>query len=91
MRFAARLSAGLGKADVSFVQAQDQVLDALGFSPIHLSSTVDEVLSLMKRDKKVCNGVLRFVLPQNCGAWEVFELPDATVQEYVRAWLTSGA
>lgn len=89
MRFAARLSAGLGKAELSFITLQDQLLDVLDLTSIHLDATVEELLSLMKRDKKVRNGVLRFVLPQNCGAWEVFEVSDDTLSEYLCAWLAS--
>ncbi len=43
----------------------------------------------MKGDKKVRSGKLRFVLPRACGEWEVCELEDEFVLEYLQAWQRS--
>ena len=43
----------------------------------------------MKVDKKVRHGVLRFVLPFDYGVWEVQDLSDELVDQYLQAWLAS--
>ena len=87
MRFAARLSAGLGCCDLDFVTAQDELLDALDLPLISLDASVADVMDSMKRDKKVRHGILRFVVPRGFGKWEVRELADEAVAPYVQAWL----
>ncbi len=87
MRFAARLAAGLNKADLDFVLHQDKLLSALHLSQISLDATTDELLSIMSHDKKVRQGKLRFVLPCSYGSWEVTEVADEVVYQYISAWL----
>lgn len=89
MRFAARLAVGLGLADIEFMYAQDELLDELGLPPISLDASAQDVLALMKHDKKSRHGVVRFVLPHDFGSWEVRELSDDLILEYVSAWLAS--
>lgn len=89
MRFAARLSAGLGKTDLDFVLQQDELLNQLGFPEISLNASAEELTEIMKHDKKVRQGKLRFVLPLLIGSWEVLELSDDVVSQYVSAWLAS--
>lgn len=89
MRFAARLAAGLGRVDLEFVSLQDQLLDALELYEINLDAPAEDLLAIMKRDKKVRNATLRFVLPLGCGQWEVVELSDDVVLQYVQAWVRS--
>lgn len=86
MRFAARLSVARGTASMDFMCAQDSLLDALGLPEIPLVAEPATLLSLMKSDKKVRSGVLRFVLPLDVGAWEVAELDDGFVLTYLEAW-----
>ncbi len=89
MRFAARLAVAQLGTSVEFVQEQDALLDALGLPEISLKADSQELLDLMKGDKKVRSGRLRFVLPHKSGAWEVVELDDAFVLEYLQAWQRS--
>lgn len=89
MRFAARLSAGLGKTDLDFVLQQDELLNQLGFPEISLDASTEELMEIMKHDKKVRQGKLRFVLPLTIGSREVLELSDDVVSQYVSAWLAS--
>lgn len=89
MRFAARLSAGLGKTDLDFVLQQDELLNQLGFPEISLDASVEELMKIMKHDKKVRLGNLRFVVPCAIGSWEVLEISDEVVSQYVSAWLAS--
>ncbi len=89
MRFASRLAAGLGYCDFDFVCAQDELLDRFGLTEITLNGSSEELLALMKVDKKVRHGVLRFVLPFDYGVWEVQDLSDELVDQYLQAWLAS--
>ncbi len=91
MRFAARLSAGLGLCDLDFVYLQDDLLDRFSLPEITLDATAQELLSLMKVDKKVRQGTLRFVLPDGFGTWHIQELSDDVVMSYLEAWLASHA
>lgn len=89
MRFAARLAAGLSKTNLDFVLHQDELLAALNLAEISLDASADELMSIMRHDKKVRQGCLRFVLPCSYGSWEVMELTDEVVYQYVSAWLAS--
>lgn len=89
MRFAARLAVSHLGASMEFVQAQDALLDSLDLPEIGLKADPERLLQLMKGDKKVRSGKLRFVLPRACGEWEVCELSDEFVLEYLQAWQRS--
>ena len=89
MRFAARLAVACKGASMEFVKAQDALLDALGLPELQLKAEPERLLHLMKGDKKVRSGKLRFVLPLACGEWEVCELEDEFVLEYLEAWQRS--
>lgn len=84
-----RKGAGLGYCDFDFVCAQDELLDRFGLTEITLNASSEELLALMKVDKKVRHGVLRFVLPFDYGVWEVQDLSDELVDQYLQAWLAS--
>ena len=75
--------------DFDFVCAQDELLDRFGLTEITLNASSEELLALMKVDKKVRHGVLRFVLPFDYGVWEVQDLSDELVDQYLQAWLAS--
>lgn len=89
MRFAARLAVVKLGASMEFVSAQDILLDALGLPELEFKAKPERLLQLMKGDKKVRSGKLRFVLPSACGQWEVCELEDDFVLEYLAAWQRS--
>lgn len=89
MRFAARLAVAKLGTSLEFVQAQDALLDMLDLPEIELRASAQELLDLMKGDKKVRSGRLRFVLPRDFGAWEVVDLDDAFMLEYLEAWQRS--
>ncbi len=89
MRFALRLAASLVDAPIEFVQTQDELLDALGLPTLDWSAEPQEVLSVMKRDKKVRGGNVRFVLPSDVGCWELMEVDDAIILEHLDAWARS--
>ena len=89
MRFAARLAVGLGLASLDFMYAQDNLLDKVGLYNYSIEATPQELLNIMKHDKKARSGSIRFVLPLGCGSWVVRELEDDVILQYLSAWLSS--
>ena len=87
MRFAARMAVDLSGASPEFVAAQDELLDALGLSPLVWSASPEEMLDAMKRDKKARGGHVRFVLPRDVGEWELVEVDDATILAHLQKWV----
>ena len=87
MRFAARMAIDLVGAAPEFVEAQDELLDALGLPPLAWSAEPEALLDAMKRDKKARGGHVRFVLPRDVGEWELVEVDDATILSHLRTWV----
>ena len=83
MRFAARMAIDLVGAAPEFVEAQDELLDALGLPPLAWSAEPEALLDAMKRDKKARGGHVRFVLPRDVGEWELVEVDDAVAGVFV--------
>ena len=91
MRFAARLAVAQVDASLAFVEAQDELLDALGLPGLDFSAPADELLAAMRSDKKAQAGAVRFVLPHDVGSWELAEVPDEVLLEHLGAWSRSKA
>jgi len=89
MRFAARLGAALVGTSTEFIEAQDDLLDALGLTALGWKASPEELLDAMLKDKKVRAGALRFVLPCDVGDWVLHEVDTATLLEHLRAWQES--
>ncbi len=71
MMCAARLAERMGRVDAKFVVRQQKLLAALEL-PLEVPALdSDELLDLMRRDKKVDDGKLRFVLPDRIGHVEL--------------------
>ncbi len=71
MMCAARLAERLGRVDANFVERQTKLLTALQL-PLEVPKfEADELIDLMRRDKKVDQGQLRFVLPSRMGHVEL--------------------
>lgn len=85
MMDAARLAQQLGLVDATFVARQQRLLEAfwLPTSPLFELAT-EELLAVMRRDKKAAAGQLRFILPTRLG--EV-KLVDAVPETLVRTVL----
>ena len=79
MRFAAQLAQKYAGASPEFVQAQGELLDALGLSALEWDVPAQDLLAAMKHDKKARSGQIRFVLASDVGKWSVKALDDATV------------
>ena len=84
MRFAARVAQGEVGASPDFAEAQGELLDSLGLAPLDVGATPEELLAVMKRDKKARNGKLRFVLARDVAQWRIAELSDEAVLRYLR-------
>lgn len=89
MRFAARLSVEVLGCDPSVVKATDSLLDELGLPAIPWTANPERLFKLMKGDKKVRNGQIRFVLLNDIADWEVRAVPDETIIEHLTAWCTA--
>lgn len=86
MRFASRLSVEVLGCDPSVVKATDSLLDSLGLPAIPWTANPERLFKLMKGDKKVRNGQVRFVLLNDIADWEVCAVPDETIIEHLTAW-----
>ena len=71
MECAARLAHRLGRIDDQFLARQTALLTALALPTQVPASDADELLRIMRRDKKVDEGRLRFVLPTKLGHVEL--------------------
>ena len=89
MRFAARLGAAIAGTSLDVVRAQDNLLDELGLPALSWSAAPEDMLAVMKRDKKVRGGVVKFVLPLDIGQWELREVEDDVILEHLAAWARS--
>ena len=89
MRFAARLGVAIAGTSIDVVRAQDNLLDELGLPALSWSAAPEDMLAVMKRDKKVRGGVVKFVLPIDIGQWELREVEDDVILEHLAAWARS--
>lgn len=71
MMCAARLAQLMNRVDDRFVERQQDLLNALSLPITSPDHDQDELLQLMRRDKKVDDGQLRFVLPTRMGHVEL--------------------
>lgn len=88
-RFAARLGAELVGTSADVIAAQDSLLDALGLPGLGWTADPDEVLQLMKRDKKARRGQVRFVVPRDVGDWELATVSDEVILRNLEAWFAA--
>lgn len=86
MRFAAFLTERTIGASAEFVQAQGALLDDLGLARLDWSAPVPQIMDVMKRDKKVRGGQLRFVLVRDVADWVVEDLSDDVVISALEAY-----
>lgn len=71
MMCAARLARRMNRVDDQFIERQRSLLEALELPIAAPKSDGDELFALMRRDKKVDEGQLRFVLPDRMGHVEL--------------------
>ena len=71
MQMAAELAVGLGMAPQSLLERQRRLIEACRLPTTLASADPDAMIPVMRRDKKVAHGELRFVLPSRIGAVEL--------------------
>jgi len=71
MMCAARLAERIGRVNDRFVKRQHALLETLGLPLVAPEFDHDDLVELMRRDKKVDDGKLRFVLPDRMGHVEL--------------------
>ncbi|TWT76283.1 3-dehydroquinate synthase [Planctomycetes bacterium CA13] len=68
MQMAAHLAIELELCDAELLKRQTALLKACGLPTTYAAADPDAMLPVMKRDKKVSHGNLRFVLPERIGS-----------------------
>lgn len=86
MRFAARMAIEAVETPEEFVQSQDNLLDALGLSPLEQAFSADALFDKMMSDKKVRGGEVRFILPKGPGSWEAVAVDPDLLKSYLILW-----
>lgn len=76
MRFAGFLAQERLHVDPALVDAQGALLDSLGLPSLRWRRSPQDVVRVMKRDKKARGGAVRFVLLEDVGDWAVCEIED---------------
>lgn len=86
MQMAARLAIGIGMADRTLLERQTALIQACQL-PTHLpQADSEQMLSVMKRDKKSAHGRLRLILPSRLGTVELVDGIDAaSIREAIEA------
>ncbi len=81
MTCAARLAERRGLIDGTLVERQRRLLEAFGLPTAPLAWPADELIGVMRNDKKASAGRLRFVLPRRLGeAGLVEDVPEGDVR-----------
>lgn len=78
MQMAARLAVDLAMAPESLLQRQRGLIEACGLPTTLASADPGEMIPVMRRDKKVAHGKLRFVLPSALGSVQLVSDVDET-------------
>lgn len=89
MRFAAFLSERLIGTDQAFVEAQGDLLDALGLPYLSWQAEPSDILQAMKHDKKTRAGEVRFVLMRDVATWELATVADADILSALSAYFAT--
>jgi 3-dehydroquinate synthase len=82
MMDAARLAHNLNLVGGDFVERQRKLLEALWLPTAPLAEfATDELIAVMRRDKKAVGGQMRFILPTRLGAVKLFDdVPEPLVR-----------
>lgn len=82
MHCAARLAHALGLVPAEFVSRQAKLLEALNLPVVPPAKwPTDELVAVMRRDKKAVGGQMRFILPTRLGEVKLFDdVPEPLVR-----------
>jgi 3-dehydroquinate synthetase len=86
LRFAARLSAGVGGLPVDDVLAQDELLDALGIGTLECVVDHGAMISALKEERFTRTNRFLLAVPQVIGRVRLTSFEDALLDEHARAW-----
>lgn len=87
---ASRLAEKLGRVSPAFTQRQRRLLERLGLPTKPDHWPVNELIAVMRHDKKARAGQLRFILPSQLGAVELCSnIPESLVQEVLEEMIAS--
>lgn len=82
MHDAARLAARRGLIDAAFVERQRKLLEALWLATVPQTEyRIDDLIAVMRRDKKAVGGRMRFILPTRIGEVKLYDdVPEGDVR-----------
>lgn len=86
LRFAARLSCGMGKLSVDDVLTQDELLDRLGLGFVEASVEPERVIKSLKGDQFKRSNRFFVAVPQAIGRVRLASADDGLLNEHVSAW-----
>jgi len=86
MQMAARLAIGIEMVDPALLDRQSALIEACRLPTKLPDADADQMLSIMKRDKKAAHGNIRFILPSEIGVVQLVGGIDETkVREAIEA------
>lgn len=84
MQMAARLAIAFGLCDADVLRRQTELLQACRLPVTLPTASADEMLPVMRRDKKAAHGDLRFILPREIGNVElVGQVDESAVRQAI--------
>lgn len=86
LRFAARVSAGMGKLPVDDVFAQDDLLETLGLPELEADVDADDLVAALKGERFLRSNRFMLTVPQQLGRVRLASVPDDLLREHVAAW-----
>ncbi len=90
MRFAAYLGNMVGETSSEFLEAQAELLDTLGLHKLTWNAPVDDIVAVMKRDKKVRDNTLRFTILKDVSDWKIMTVDDDAVKMALAGYFEEG-
>ena len=91
MLCAGHLAFRLDRVPLSFCERQWELMKTVGLPTTVRHASVDELVSVMRRDKKNIDNVIRFILPDKIGNVEMISSPvdpgliEESIQEFMEA------
>lgn len=91
LRFAARISAGLGRLPVDDVLAQDELLDMLGLGYARCDVEPDRLVAALKEERFLRTNRFLLAVPNALGRVRMTTVDDGLLAEHAGAWCQAHA
>lgn len=91
LRFAARLSVGLGKLSVDDMLAQDELLEALGLPALSCEVDPAELRQALRAERFRRTNRFMLLVPEALGRVRLANLDDELLREHTEAWCAAHA